>query len=121
MIKKEQKANDGLVPVTFELPASIWAGRVSLVGEFNDRDAAATPMVLNQSSAKWQATIELQPGRCYRFRYLVDGKTWFNDWQTNGHVRNSDGSHDSVVDLTVPAGSPDSQAVCCHSTGLFTM
>jgi hypothetical protein len=44
--------------------------------------------------------VELQVGRSYRFRYLVDGQQWLNEWHADGWVDNSYGSADSVVDLT---------------------
>jgi 1,4-alpha-glucan branching enzyme len=99
MIKKEHVKKTGLVRVTFELPSTMWAERVNLVGEFNDWDTAATPMTHDRSDANWKASIMLEPGRRYRFRYLLDGKEWLNDWHADDHVENPYGSYDSVVDL----------------------
>jgi len=48
-------------------------------------------------------TIELQPGRAYRFRYLLDGERWENDWDADAYVPNAFGTDDSVVDLTALA------------------
>jgi 1,4-alpha-glucan branching enzyme len=98
MIKK-QTSKEGTVQVTFELPASLLAGRVNLVGDFNDWDTAATPMSTGHS-ALWKATLQLEAGRRYRFRYLLDGKEWLNDWYADDHVENAYGSYDSVLDLT---------------------
>lgn len=100
MIKKELVKGTGQVRVTFELPSTMWAERVNLVGEFNDWDTTATPMTHNRSDANWKVTLVLKPGRRYRFRYLVDGKEWLNDWHADDHVENPYGSYDSVVDLT---------------------
>jgi hypothetical protein len=36
-------------------------------------------------------------GRAYRFRYLLDGVRWENDWHADDYVLNVHGSHDSVV------------------------
>lgn len=106
MITKEPVNKAGRVRVTFELPSTMWAERVNLVGEFNDWDTAATPMVHQRNDANWRATVELEPGRRYRFRYLVDGKEWLNDWRADDHAENPYGSFDSVVDLT-PAEDTD--------------
>jgi hypothetical protein len=38
MISKELGSKTGLARVIFELPATVWAGQVSLVGEFNNWD-----------------------------------------------------------------------------------
>ena len=53
-----------------------------------------------QSGDGWTVAVELQVGRSYRFRYLVDGQQWLNEWHADGWVDNSYGSADSVVDLT---------------------
>ena len=100
MIKKEPAGKKGFVRITFELPSNMWAERVNLVGAFNDWDTTATPMSRNRSDANWRATLDLQEGKRYRFRYLVDGKEWLNDWHADDHVDNPYGSYDSVIDLT---------------------
>jgi 1,4-alpha-glucan branching enzyme len=100
MITKEPVADKGRVLVTFELPSTMWAERVNLVGEFNEWDTTATPMTHNRSDANWKVTVELEAGRRFRFRYLVDGREWLNDWHADDHLENPYGSYDSVVDLT---------------------
>ncbi|MFC2037271.1 isoamylase early set domain-containing protein [Chloroflexota bacterium] len=100
MIKKEPTEKKGRVKVTFELPSSTWARRVNLMGELNDWDTRSLPITRDRVDADWKATIELEAGRRYRFRYLVDGKEWLNDWHADDYVENPHGSDDSVVDLT---------------------
>jgi 1,4-alpha-glucan branching enzyme len=100
MIHKEPAKKPGVVRVTFELPSNMWAERVNLAGEFNDWDTTATPMSRNRADANWKVSIELETGQRYRFRYLVDGKEWLNDWHADDHMENPYGSYDSVVDLT---------------------
>jgi len=102
MITKGPGSRQGLVRVTFELPSTMWAERVNLVGEFNEWDTTAMPLTHSRSDANWGVTIELQSGRRYRFRYLVDGREWLNDWHADDHVENPYGSYDSVVDLSTP-------------------
>ena len=108
MIKKESVKEKGLVQVIFELPGTIWAERINLVGEFNDWDTRATPMRQNRSDTEWRATVELEAGRRYRFRYLVNGKEWLNDWRADDFLENPYGSYDSVVDLTEFGGTSPS-------------
>jgi hypothetical protein len=67
--------------VTFELPASLWASQVSVVGDFNEWSQSATPMTQARDGA-WRATIDLPSGRCYEFRYRVDGQ-WRMDAQAD--------------------------------------
>ena len=100
MIKKVPLKEEGLVRVTFELPSTLSAERVNLVAEFDDWDTMSTPMTRERADANWKVTVELETGRRYRFRYLVDGKEWLNDWYADDFVENPYGSDDSVVDLT---------------------
>jgi 1,4-alpha-glucan branching enzyme len=100
MISKELGSRRGLARVTFELPATVWADRISLVGEFNDWDHQITPMTQDRFDEIWRATVDLEAGQRYRFRYVLDGTTWLADWQADDYVENARGSYDSVVDLT---------------------
>jgi 1,4-alpha-glucan branching enzyme len=100
MINKDLGSRTGLARVTFELPATVWAGQISLVGEFNNWDRQVTPMTQDRSDESWRATIDLEVGRRYRFRYLLDGNAWLTDRQADDYAANSRGSYDSVVDLT---------------------
>ena len=54
------------------------AASVSLVGDFNDWDGAATPMHAATSGALWSVTVPLTPGR-YRYAFLVNGSRWLAD------------------------------------------
>ena len=84
------------VDVTFTLPAEVQAGTVALCGEFNDWSAQDTQLERG-SDGSWQATIALEPGRSYRYRYLLDGQRWENDGQADRQVPNALGSTDSVI------------------------
>ena len=100
MIGKELVTGNGQVRVVFRLPYTTLAERISVVGEFNDWDTAATPMYHLRPDAEWSAAVVLEAGRRYRFRYLVDGKQWLNDWYADDHEDNACGVFDSVVDLS---------------------
>jgi hypothetical protein len=41
--------------------------------------------------------VALEPGRSYRYRYLIDGEYWENAWKADGYVPNPYGSDDSVI------------------------
>jgi hypothetical protein len=47
-----------------------------------------------------ESECQLEAGRRYGFRYLVDGEQWLNDRHADDYVENAYGSDDSVVDLT---------------------
>ena len=106
MIGKEPLPGDSQVRVTFRLPHTTHADRISVVGEFNDWDSTATPMRYRSSEAEWTATIVLKAGQRYRFRYLVNGKEWLNDWYADDYEENPYGASDSVVDLGEFAANP---------------
>lgn len=86
----------GTVDVTFTLPAQVQADRVALCGEFNDWATDAI-LLARGSDGSWQAIVPLEPGRAYRYRYLLDGERWENAWQADRYVPNSYGTADSVV------------------------
>ena len=89
---------DGSVVVTFELPAAVAAGSVALCGDFNDWSETSHP--LNRTDDGFKASVELAPGQRWRFRYLLDGARWENDWAADDYIVNEFGGEDSVVDLT---------------------
>jgi len=82
-----------LVPITFRLPVSLGAHAVDLVGEFTDWQ----PMPMVRSGEHFLVSVNLEPGRSYRFKYLVDGVRWENDWSADDYVSNEFGGTDSVV------------------------
>lgn len=57
--------------VTFALWAP-WKKSVSLIGDFNDWDAAADPMKLDKDGI-WSITRKLEPGE-HAFQFLIEGK-----------------------------------------------
>jgi 1,4-alpha-glucan branching enzyme len=69
---------------------------VTIVGDFNNWDKEATPMK-KLKNGDFTITLGLASGREYRFRYLIDGKIWENDWCADKYVKNPYGAEDSVV------------------------
>ena len=85
--------------VSFELPASVEAESVAVCGDFNDWAPQAHPLH-RMTDGGFRADLELATGRRWRFRYLLDGERWENDWAADDYVPNGLGADDSVVDLT---------------------
>jgi hypothetical protein len=54
------------------------AARVSLVGDFNNWDPAATPMERTPTGGTWSVVIPLTAGR-HEYAFVVDGKQWLPD------------------------------------------
>jgi 1,4-alpha-glucan branching enzyme len=97
MIKKTPRKN-GTVSVTFELPAQVVGDTVHLVGDFNEWSKDATPMT-RRKDGRHSATVSLKAGAAYRYRYLVDGHRWENDWSADAYAHNEFGGDDSVVEV----------------------
>ena len=95
MIKSREP--NGKASVIFTLPAAVGARQAAVCGEWNDWSPDADVMDVGEDG--FSLTIELEVGRPYRFRYLLDGQRWENDWHADFYVPNGYGGDDSVVDL----------------------
>src|SRR5665811_2282573 len=91
----------GSVLVTFELPAAAAAAAVSVCGDFNDW-SPTTHWLTRTDGGSFQATLELQAGRRWRFRYLLDGQRWENDWAADDYLPNVHGGDDSEPPEAAP-------------------
>lgn len=97
MIKTTKKAKDGMVKVTFQLPADAARQSVAIVGDFNGWDAQKDPMKLNKKNRTWSKTLQLEAGREYQFRYFIDGSQWQNEEQATRQVPNPYGTTNAVI------------------------
>jgi 1,4-alpha-glucan branching enzyme len=79
-LKKRYLKSKPICKVTFEVPkqAAEDATSIHLVGEFNEWDTNLTPLV-RRKSGTFNVTVDLESGRDYQYRYLVDGVRWQND------------------------------------------
>lgn len=90
-VKKTYVKSRNICRARFQVPEK-QADEICLVGDFNSWDTTATPMRKNRNG--FSATLDLEPGREYQFRYLIDGERWEND----------DGA-----DAIVPSPFPDAE------------
>ena len=98
MITKNAKHRGPNVKVTFSIPTG-WLDRPAcVVGDFNDWDPTATPM--RKKGADRVASVVVEPGRCYAFRYLDADGRWYDDPAADRVVANRFGGTDSVIDLS---------------------
>ena len=97
-IRKEYSKSHKMCRATFRLPgeAAPKARKVTIVGDFNNWDKEAT-LLKKLENGDFAITLELDPGKEYRFRYLIDGKMWENDWRADKYARSPYGVDDSVV------------------------
>jgi 1,4-alpha-glucan branching enzyme len=92
----------GKARVTFTIDPAVGAQAAAVCGEWNDWSADVGVM-RRDAEGGFSLTVDLDAGRAYRFRYLLDGDRWDNDWAADAYVRNDFGGDDSVVDLTALA------------------
>ena len=100
MIKS--RAAKGKARVTFTVDPRVGAQASAVCGEWNAWSADADVM-RRDAEGGFSVTVDLDAGRTYRFRYLLDGQRWDNDWAADAYVGNDFGGDDSVVDLTALA------------------
>ncbi len=79
-IKKQYLKSKPVCKATFRIPEE--KGKpvktAHIVGEFNDWSFFSTPMKKLKSGA-FTATLDLEPGKEYQFRYLLDNEIWENE------------------------------------------
>lgn len=99
-LEKKYLRQGSVCLVTFVLPkaAAPDAGSVSILGEFNNWSADAHPLA-RREEGDFAITLELETGRAYRFRYVIDGWKFENDWFADRYEPNPYGGEDSVVDV----------------------
>lgn len=97
-MKKTYLKTKNACNVTFKLPkpAAPGATRVALVGDFNNWDVNAHPMK-RLRNGDFTVTVQLEPGREYAFRYLIDDVRWENDWDADKYVKSPYGDSDNSV------------------------
>lgn len=99
----------GKARVTFTIDPGVGAEAAAVCGEWNEWSADAGVM-RRDAEGGFSVTVDLDAGRAYRFRYLLDGQRWDNDWAADAYVANDFGGDDSVVDLTALAKAVPSAA-----------
>jgi 1,4-alpha-glucan branching enzyme len=96
MLKKDYLKEKPICKVTFVLPKAIQAESAHLVGDFNNWNLVDTPMK-QQKDGHFAITLDLDKGREYQFRYLVNSNEWHNEWAADKYVPNPFHGDNSVV------------------------
>lgn len=95
--------------VTFTINPGVGAQNTAVCGEWNDWSADAHVM-RRDAEGGFSTTVDLEAGRACRFRHLLDGERWDNDWAADAYLPNGFGGDDSVADLTALAEAVPSAA-----------
>lgn len=98
MIKKQFLKSKPVCKATFSLPleAAPEAKTVALVGDFNNWNVAEG-IEMKKQKGEFKAVVELESGKEYQFRYLIDGQSWVNDWAADDYISTPFGVDNSVV------------------------
>jgi 1,4-alpha-glucan branching enzyme len=97
-LRKQFYEKKPVCKVTFKLAKDITssANRVNLAGDFNNWDKDSIPMK-KLKSGEFSISVDLQKGREYQFKYLIDGCSWLNETEADKLVPNEFQSDNSVV------------------------
>ena len=98
-IEKRYLKNKPCCKVTFRIPEEIGNSteNARVVGEFNDWSTSANPMK-RLKNGSFKATLDLESGRAYQFRYLLEPNHWVSDPEADGQIPTPYGDgHNSVI------------------------
>ena len=95
MLNKKFTPKRTVCKVTFSVPSDIVAKEVAVAGDFNDWDTTST--ILTKKNDEYATEVRLEPETEYKFKSLINGETWENDYATVAYVANEFGTEDSVV------------------------
>jgi 1,4-alpha-glucan branching enzyme len=98
MLKKQYTKDKKNCKVTFTLPDEVNASNVALHGDFTKWEKAPVTMK-HYKDGNYKASVTLKSGKRYRFRYILDGERWENDWQADAYAQNEFGTEDSIVEV----------------------
>lgn len=86
-IEKTYYKSKDYCKVKFVFPKEAMQGAksVALVGEFNGWNSNAQ-LLKKQKDGNFAASVNLNPGEEYQFRYLLDGQKWENDFNADKYV-----------------------------------
>jgi len=106
-LRKKYLKKGQVCQVMFVLPkeAVQSANTVHVVGDFNNWDTTATPLK-KQESGDFSVTLELESGKEYQFRYLLDGKIWENDWKADKYEPSPAGNCENSVAVVQRGAGP---------------
>ncbi|MFZ7127785.1 MAG: isoamylase early set domain-containing protein [Desulfobacterales bacterium] len=97
-IKKQYLKSRPVCKVTFKIPENLAnsAQSAHVVGDFNNWSISEHPMK-RQKNGAFSMTIDLEKGREYQFRYLLDSEVWENDPEADRYVPTPFGNSDNSV------------------------
>lgn len=97
-IKKQFLKSKPVCKVSFKVSAedANGASKIQVLGDFNNWDKSEKPMKVLKAGG-FSQTIELESGKEYQSRYLLDGETWANEADADATVTNEFNELNDVI------------------------
>lgn len=98
MIKKQFLKTKPVCKVTFSCPAELApeANEVKIAGDFSNWQAKAVPMK-KLKDGTFKVVLDLETGKEYQYRYLIDNSRWTNDNEADKYVSNGISAEENSV------------------------
>ncbi|MCW8850967.1 MAG: isoamylase early set domain-containing protein [Melioribacteraceae bacterium] len=99
-ISKKYLKSKPVCKVTFRIPAEIGINHKTafILGSFNDWDKTANRMKKLVKDGSFSIIIDLEVGKEYEFKYLLDESVWLNDEAADKQITTHFGdSSNSVI------------------------
>ncbi len=100
MLKRQKVKGSDQVRVTFSIPHDPAQGRVYVAGDFNNWSVSSLPLIKRVNDTR-SASIVLDPGKRYAFRYFTDtgadSGEWFNDDEADDYELSEHGSKNCII------------------------
>jgi 1,4-alpha-glucan branching enzyme len=102
MLKKQYIKSRDAYKVTFRLAKheqpDYEIDSVTLVADFNDWSFVDSPLV-KLKNGDYKIVVELDAGKKYEFRYLINGEKWYNEWEADEYIMGDFGKDNCVIEL----------------------
>ncbi|HDD62260.1 MAG: glycoside hydrolase [Chloroflexota bacterium] len=102
MLKKQYIKSRNVYKVTFRLAKheqpEYSVSSAHLVADFNDWSFTNTPME-SLKNGDFKITVELEAGKKHEFRYLLNNKKWYNEWEADEYILGDFGKDNCVIEL----------------------
>ncbi len=96
MIKREVLKASNQVKLTFIQPVNGTQTRMFVVGDFNQWNPQATPLI-KRSNNTASASVVLPASQRVRFRYVTGQGVWFNDEKADAYEPGEHGEDNCLV------------------------
>ena len=97
-LKKKFLKSKPVCKVTFKIDKELANGATSaaVVGDFNDWNPQTDEMNALKNGG-FTTTIDVESGKDYAFRYILDGKEWINDTEADSYKPSEYGVENCIV------------------------